>query len=295
MTFPHEGEQPKNLVEQNVFLAGEIIGEKGRDLREKVEAIESLGVLYSPQEALIELSMLRMRTQESLEKLPQKQEEIESIIRRHRVETEIDEVFVRNLLTLTERQEERDDSFYQQESEVLSSFVSTLEDRKAKEQDEKSKEQEFDVEISQDRVFKFFLSENADKVRMELPLAIDPNKQNVKIGPEAVEQILGAKLTLEDYQKIAETLLSLRGRAGMICRAYAQAVDIFAELYTAHQDTSYAKTARMIRAQDIRNLFAQDDVRQLPFADIPLNALYIQIANEHKLIDSTKVPQPFEN
>ncbi len=300
MTTGQEGQKPENPIEQNVFTLSELMGEKSRDLREKIGSIESLGILYSPQDSLVQLSMLRMRTQEALEKLPRKQEEIVGIIRRYKIETEIDEVFVRDLLTITERhaatpQGQRDEIFFQQESDVILNVLANLQARKAKEQDEKSKEQEFDVEISEGRVFKFFLSENTKKVRMELPLLVDPNKQQIKIGPEAVVEILGAKLSLEDYKRIAETMLSFRGNVGMICRAYAQAVDTWADLYSANLDASNAGWTRSMRAQDIRNIFSGQDIKLVPYADIPLNALSTYVMKVHNLIDTEKIPQPFEN
>ncbi|MDP2632898.1 MAG: hypothetical protein Q8P25_04240 [Candidatus Curtissbacteria bacterium] len=300
MANPQEGETSRlDLVELNISQLGILTFEKTRDLREKIEVIENLTVLQAPDDAFVRLAMLRLRTQEALEKLPQKQATISNIIRTYEITDQIDTVFLEEMLMLSERHistpvDQRDETFYEQEKEVVSNVLKSLQTRKAKEVQERSLEKGYEVEISGDRVCKLFVSPDKDTVRMELPVVIDPNLNKVRIGSKAVVEILGAKLTHEDYQKIAETMLSFEGTVGKIMRAYANAIDIYTDLYANGQNTSSARFSRMMRAQEIRRAFGGEDPRIAPFCDIPLNAITMYVRANYPEVDQT-VPQPFES
>lgn len=300
MAIPQEGETSRlDLVELNITRLSILVFEKTRDLREKIEVIESLSVLQAPNDALVRFAIFRLRTQEVLEKLPEKQATISNIIRIYEITDQIDTVFLEEMLMLTERHfktpvDQRDETFYEQEKEVVSNVLKSLQARKAKEAQERSLEKGYEVRISGDRVCKFFVSPDKNNLRMELPIVADPNLNQVRIGPEAVVEILGAKLTREDYQKIAETLLSFEGTVGKIMRAYTNAVDIYTDLHANGQDTSSARFSRMMRAQEVKIAFGGDDPRIVPFCDIPLNAITMYVRANYPEVDQT-VPQPFES
>lgn len=287
-------------VSKNIFQLEGLIAEKKIDLMAKIDALDSISVLHDPEDIQEQLERAKNTAKQLIDKLPEKQKAIESLIRKYTIDIPLDSVFVDELLFLTERhlqtpENQRDQLFYQQEQEVVQNALNSLRYRKAIEKHERGKEEEFDIEISGGRTFKFFVSENADRIRMELPLVKDPNREQVEIGPTAVVDILGQKLSLDDYKKIAETTLSFKGKAGQICRAYAQAIEIWAELYTEGKEAENALFVRKMRAHDVRKAFGGEDPRIGPFTDIPLNAIFTHVRSRYPSINQSTVPQPFES
>lgn len=287
-----------NEIERNVASLAGIISEKKRDLGEKLEMINTVVVLGDDPEDRV--GRARTTTQLALESLPQKQTIIEGLITDYGIGTPIDEVFVDDMLSVAQRnlltlQDKRDDIFQEHEKEMVNKALNNLKLRRLSNRIEKEGEEEHDVEISGGRVFKFFLSEDTGSVRMEFPVITDPNKEPVKIGPEAVDKILGRKLTLDDYKQIAETLISLRGEAGKICKAYAQATDIWAGIYSAGLPPETAQARRKLRSYELRTAFGNSDPKIAPFCDIPLNAIFTTVVSKYPSIEQSHVPQPFES
>jgi len=298
MSTHREREGSQNRVEANIHLLGELVAEKNRDSKEKIKMIEDLKILSAPDDALIKLAMLRMDTQQLVDTLPAKQEIIADIIRRYAIETEIDENFLRQMLIIADRhlktpEEERDEEFLRQEQEVVTNVINSLNDRRARERLTRENEQKHEVEISGGPVFNFFVSQDGESVRMDLPIITDPNKTRVAIGPEAVVEILGAKLTFEDYDRIAETLLSFKGGVGRVIRAYAFAVETWADLSSQGFDASETRDSRRLRSYAIRKTFNGEDPKIGPFVDIPLNSIFTYVTKRYPLIALKNPPQPF--
>lgn len=293
-------EPEPNMVEigENLERLEDLLTERQRELGEKLSILGTTLIPIADPDGRI--ANWQRTIQKAQQRLPQKGEVVAELIQSHSITTSIDDVFLSEMLLLADRfldttPEKRDQMFKEHELEIVRRSVNSLNLRRLSEHMDLEGETEHSVEISSDRVFKFYLSEDGEKVRMDIPVVLDPDKYKVEIGSIAVYEILGDQLTREDYKKIAETLLALEGNVGRTMRAYYQAAETWAELYSADLPSSDALEARRMASYKLRKVVGGDEPRVAPFCDIPLNAIFLQATENYPQILNGRVPQPFES
>ncbi|MBI3341735.1 hypothetical protein HY024_01290 [Candidatus Curtissbacteria bacterium] len=295
MAAPSEGAQP-NEITANVERVGKLIAQKKQQLAEKLSVLSTIiQPVFDPESRL---QSLQIATRTEILRLPTYQAAIERIIASQGIETPIDAIFVEDILIVADIVPHGGDDalFASHLREIVTRAWDNLKLRRLSQRMEAEGEKEHAVEISSGRIFKFHLSEDQERVRMDFPLVADPSKENVKLGPEAVVQILGAPLTITDYDNIAQTLLSLPGQAGQVMRAYFQAVDTWAELAASGVPSEAARESRFIRSVAVRQVVGgTEDPNVSPFCDIPLNAIFLKARNKYREMNKGPLPQPFEN
>lgn len=296
--MPKEPHASSGEIGSNLERLQDLLVENKRELTETLHVMDSLLVPLADPDGRI--ARIRLGRERALQTLMQRGAIVGELIQKYAITTRVDGAFLSGMLLLSEGHlvtppETRDSLFFQHESEVVDKAVVDLKVRRLGERTDREEEEEHAVAISEGRTFKFFLSEDLGKVRMDMPVVVDPYDYKIEIGPEAVDQILGAKLTLDDYKRIAETLISLPGEAGKAIRAYAQAVDIWAQCYSSGLPTDEALEIRKLRSYNLRTVFGGADPKVSPFCDIPLNAIYMYEVDNYPQITLDHLPQPFEN
>jgi hypothetical protein len=285
-------------IGSNLERLEDLLAERKRELDEKLYVMGNLLVPLSDPDNRYE--NLRLTTEKALHRLPQKGAVVGELITKYGITTHIDDVFLSEMLLLSDRfletsSDKRDEMFEKHEKEIVIRSVESLKLRRLSERMDREGEMEHAVEVSSNRTFRFFLSEDTGRVRMDIPVVIDPYDYKVAIGMDAVDQILGDKLTMDDYTKIAETLLALPGKAGKVARAYAQSIDTWAQLYSVQLPSEEAREIRKLRSYDVRKVFGDEDPRVSPFCDIPLNSIYMHVVKNYPEIKLEHIPQPFES
>lgn len=285
-------------VERNVIALEQISNEKRRDIE---LSIEILGGALQAMPAVSSYEDVTRRTQntidarkaiyqEALEKLPRSVVLAYDIIRRYKIDTSIDQEFIADVTLFTDLYSDvgRDESYFTYENQYIAEALKRLKIRAAKTRYERGGEKHFSLALSGDRKVSIVLSEKMDKARFEFQPFY--GFEGVLIGPEAVEKILGGKISADDYESIYTALISIKGAVGDVCRKYAEAVQKWAEALNQERDPSHALIERRRASFELMEVFEGG-----PIQDVPLNAIFYTVTKKFSYFANSRIPQPFES
>lgn len=314
-------------VEDNLHELGGLMQKRGRDIQGWLEALRNTQMppsLTADDRSQIErefgialpesmpgavperkrvtdaLASLREKHEDRRQKLETHRAALQRIIRQHRITDAIDQEFIEDVIFYVNLWEEpsapaeRSDDDAQHERQFLEEALSRLRQRAAKRNYERSGETVTELRTSGDRSMNIRVSEKGDQVRMEFSPFVDFNREKVQLGPNAVEKILGGRFTAQDYEIIANALLTIEGPAGIVCRRYAEACHAWAIAYTQKSpDERETRFQRREATWKLIDAFGGKDPSVAPLADIPLNAIFYTVKQRFPELASTEVPQPF--
>lgn len=289
-------------IENNIRDIETLFREREVDTRGQ---LEMLGTTLVPLEeiAVQRMASHRSTLEQRLMNLPEQKEYLIRIIRDRKITEPIDREFIEAMVfsynlhaaTPTGGIEHTDSST---EDHFVAQAVERLRDRRAHRESEALMEHVIDTPVSANRTMRITLNEDGKRGRIRFSPMVDFTKQEIQLGPDAVDKILGGKLTAEDYEAIANTLLNTEGKFGEAARNYAEACFRWAEKVDDNQPADRELQDRRVAAQEFRRVlgvFDRGDIMNGPLSDIAFHSIYYTICKRFPSVSPKEIPQPFES
>lgn len=314
-------------IENNLHELGGLMKERERDIRLWLETLRNTDVLppltpdergqiekdlgfvlpeTAPQDrgerqrVMDTLRSFRERHEERLKKLETHHTAVDRIVRQYHITDTIDQEFVEDVIfyvnlwggpSATAEQSHEEAGH---ERQFVEEAVTRLRQRIARRKYERAGEEVKEVRTSGNRLMRIRVSEKGNEARMDFSPFTDFNRQQVQLGPEAVVQILGGRFTAEDYEAIANALLTTEGPVGDACRRYAEACHTWAKVYIQKSpEEPAARSHRREASWKLMSVFGSKDPSISPLTDVPLNAIFYTVKQRFPQLASKEVPQPF--
>lgn len=301
----HEAVTPQQLEEayltNNLFTLDAFVFEKNNSIAGQIDVI---GKVLTAHNELAELRFEETRQKLTAQLIPDETTSaVKDILVEYRITTPIDDRFIADLSTIHSSGIEAAnmasidaDLLRNVKDTAIQTALQDLELRRQIQSYERQLETVEVVPLTVGKQLTIRVPGGAESIELSVNMDVDPRTEPVKLGPDAVVAVLGARLTDEDYDAIAERAIQLPGEVGNICREQFEAAAVFAEsvqeLGSAGRD---AERRISFADEKLAVLLYKDSFSYNPAFSIFRLALNRSAMRQFTPYSTGEIPQPFSS